>query len=89
MDYVLPTGNQKYPTRFFMASDAHVVNRVFFDEENPYNQFLPDPYKDWKGVGSGCWDHYTKSKYLTLIKEKIKHEDSDFDRRNWADARKK
>lgn len=49
-DYVLPKGNQKYPTKFFIASDGHVVNAIKWDATNPYKQELSSPEKD---LGAG------------------------------------
>lgn len=91
MDYVLPQGNQKYPTRFFIASDGHVVNSFKFDSTNPYKQVLPVPKKDLSEAfkNSNCFAHSKEGGEITLIKEKVRHEDSDFDKSQWRYAKNK
>lgn len=82
LDYVLPQGNQKYPTKFFIASSGHVVNSIGWDNSNPYQQVLSDPAKD-----STNYSRCDKGR-ATLIKEKIKdHNDDDFDKRKWDQSR--
>lgn len=83
---MLPEGNQTYPTKFFIASDGHVVNSFKFDAANPYQQVLSIPQQDL----SGFRDCFAKSKEgaeITLIKEKVRHEDSDFDKSKWGYAK--
>lgn len=81
----MPEGNQKYPTRFLIASNAHVLNVVQFDSSNPYQQVLSQPSIDanvsWKN--SFCFSESNQGTKVTLIKEKVQHEESDFDKRGW------
>lgn len=74
-----------------MGSDAHVVSAINFDKTNPYNQVFPDIDKDVTGSwsGSDCVNSYKKNNALNLVKEKINHQDSDFDKDNWKREQKK
>lgn len=37
---------------------------------------------------SPCFDYYKQTKKIALIKEKINHQDSDFNKANWSNFRK-
>lgn len=65
LDYVLPKGSQKYPTKWFIATNAHVIDQMYF-KNNPYQQLLPAT--KW----SGCWSRGYSQTPLFLFKEKVR-----------------
>ncbi|WP_216082859.1 MIP family Ig-specific serine endopeptidase [Candidatus Mycoplasma haematohominis] len=65
LDYVLPTGSQKYPTKWFVATNAHVIDQISF-WDNPYQQLLPQPR--WRG----CLRRGEYKTPVFLFKEKTK-----------------
>lgn len=77
LDYVLPVEQQEYPTTWFIATDAHVANSIYFDEDNPYKQPLPNPVVDMQ-----CPDELMDAG-VTLVKEKTEVRKRDFDRTLW------
>ncbi|OAL10139.1 hypothetical protein A6V39_04470 [Candidatus Mycoplasma haematobovis] len=49
LDYALPKGTEKYPKKWFIATNAHVASRFRFTS-NPYQQELPIPEANTKAL---------------------------------------
>ncbi|AEW45369.1 hypothetical protein MHC_02525 [Mycoplasma haemocanis str. Illinois] len=45
LDYAIPTGNAKYPTKWYIATNAHVISKYRF-LSNEYKQILPISLED-------------------------------------------
>lgn len=63
LDYEIPTNENSYPTKWFVATNAHVANAFKFSE-NPYKQIVPSN-----------WDYCVRSNLwgsnLFLVKERL------------------
>ncbi|GCE63602.1 MIP family Ig-specific serine endopeptidase [Candidatus Mycoplasma haematohominis] len=56
LDYVLPRGNRKYPTKWFIATNYHVIEGFDF-RDNPYKQVLPQSPRSFK-ITDLLWDSH-------------------------------
>ncbi|WP_181454168.1 MIP family Ig-specific serine endopeptidase [Mycoplasma wenyonii] len=63
LDYQLPEKGKNYPTTWYIATNAHVINKWYFDFSNPYKQVLPETLSDYYKTWQNYYTSYSSQYY--------------------------